>query len=110
METRQAKGASAALAAAVSVLAAVSCCLPLGTLLAVTGTAGASALLSSSRPWLMPLSAVLLIAAFVQTYRTPCARRSKPALVVLWVCAAFVVSMLLFPQYVAVALADWPQS
>ncbi|MBL8212548.1 MAG: hypothetical protein JNK87_17670 [Bryobacterales bacterium] len=101
------KGTPAAVGAVLSVLAAVSCCLPLGTLLGAAGTAGASGLFAGARDWLMPLSVVLLVVAFVQTYRTPCARRSRAAMIVLWTCAVFVVVMLVFPQYVAVAMADW---
>ncbi len=93
--------------AVLSVLAAVSCCLPLGTLIGAAGVAGASGLFAGARDWLMPLSVVLLVVAFVQSYRTPCARRSRPAMIVLWSCAVFVAVMFLFPQYVAVAMADW---
>lgn len=104
---QQAKGTSAAVGAVLSVLAAVSCCLPLGTLLGAAGTAGAAGLFAGARDWLMPLSVILLVVAFVQTYRTPCARRSRVAMVVLWSCATFVAAMFVFPQYVAVAMADW---
>lgn len=101
------KTAATSLAALASVLAAGTCCLPLGVFLAAAGTAGASAYLESVRVVLMPLSVVLLGAAFYQSYarRNQCVRRSPAGRVVLWVSAILVLTMILFPQWVALTVA-----
>jgi len=52
---------------------------------------------------------VLLVAAgFVQVYRrTSCERRSRTSIAILWVCAAVVVLVTVFPQVIAAAVADF---
>src|SRR4051794_41551204 len=63
------KGAVLSTAASlVSLLAALGCCLPLGTLLMAAGSAGASIFSEALRPWLVWLSAGFLFVAFVPNY------------------------------------------
>jgi len=97
------------MAAMGSLVAAMSCCLPAGTFLAAAGAAGAARILAPLRPWLIGLSVLSLIVGFVQTYaRSQCTLRRNPVTVVLlWIAAAMVVMMLLFPQVIAGLLADW---
>lgn len=97
---------AAASAAVVSVLAAATCCLPVGTILAAAGTAGASAMLERARGWLMPLSLVLLTVAFLQTYWRREAHRPLGGQILLWLSAAIVLGVFFFPQWVAVMVAD----
>ncbi|MDP8979190.1 MAG: hypothetical protein M3O35_01220 [Acidobacteriota bacterium] len=94
-----------ALAAAGSVVAASSCCLPLGTLWLAAGFAGASALLAELRPWLMLTSVALIGLGFWQARRAK-ACRGTPArfqMILLWTSAVLVGISLLFPQ----VLAQW---
>jgi hypothetical protein len=88
-----------------SVIASVSCCLPL-TFLAALGAAGASGVFAVLRPSLLVLSAAMLVIGFVQLYRQrKCSRRSVPAVALLWVAVAIFLAMLFFPQQVAGLLA-----
>jgi len=96
------------IAALGSVIAAMSCCLPVGTFLLAAGAAGAGRVLAPLRPWLFGVSIGALILGFVQAYgRSHCTLRRNPMTVVLlWVSAAVVLVLLLFPQVVAGFLAD----
>jgi hypothetical protein len=96
------------IAALGGVLAAMSCCLPLGTFVAAAGAAGAARALAPLRPWLIVLSLLLLAIGFVRAYRhQECSvRRSSFSIVLLWISAALVLSMLMFPQAIAGFLAD----
>ncbi len=100
---RRESGVWASLAAVASLAAALSCCLPLGTLLMAAGSAGASAFSERLRPYLLLFSVLMLAFAFVQTYRGRTCRFRQRAFrtVVLWCAAALVGGMLLFPQFVA---------
>src|SRR5579872_3270731 len=100
--------ALSSLAALGSLVAAVSCCVPIGTFVAAAGAAGAARILAPLRPWLMALSIVLLAAGFVRTYWLPqCAtRRRWFSVILLWISAAIVALMRLFPQAIAGFLAD----
>ena len=98
------KTTAASLAALTGALAASSCCLPFGTLLAVAGTAGASVLLDTARPWLIPLSAILITYGFYQMY-APRVARPLWSQSILWASAAMVLVMTLFPQQVAIFVA-----
>ena len=103
----QSSGLPSILASLLSLVAALSCCLPLGTLLLAAGSATASMFAEILRPWLLGLSVVSLVFAFVQTYyRRDCSfgqRRARTAL--LWLSAMIVVPMLAFPQFTATLLA-----
>jgi hypothetical protein len=90
-----------------SLIAALSCCLPLGTLLMAAGSTGASALSQRLRPWLLALSVALLIFGFIQTYiRGRCEfRHRRFRTVLLWLTAALVLGMLLLPRQISSLLA-----
>lgn len=98
----------ASMAAVGSLIAAMSCCLPVGAFLVAAGSAGAARILTGLRPWLLGVSIAALIAGFVQAYgRSHCSLRRNPAsIVLLWASAALVASLLLFPQAIAGFLAD----
>jgi hypothetical protein len=101
------KGITASMAAMVSALAMIGCCVPLG-FLAALGAAGASTFLATARPWLLELSVLLLGVGFVQQYRgARCGvKRSRLSVVLLWTATAVVLVMVLFPQAIAGFLAD----
>ena len=102
------KGAVLSTAASlISLVAALSCCLPLGTLLMAAGSAGASLFSEALRPWLVWLSAGLLIVAFVQTYlRARCEYRQRRfRTVLLWFSAGVVVATIAAPRFTATLLA-----
>jgi hypothetical protein len=96
------------IAALGGVIAAMSCCLPVGTFLVAAGAAGAGRILAPLRPWLFGVSIGALILGFVQAYgRSHCSLRRNPmTILLLWVAAAMVLAMWLFPQVVAGFLAD----
>lgn len=93
--------------AALSALATLLCCLPIG-FAAAAATAGLGVVVAALRPWLLGGAVVLLGAGFVQMYygARACQRRTRTSLVILWVCAAVVVLVILFPQVIASAAAD----
>jgi hypothetical protein len=95
------------IAAVGSVIAAMSCCLPVGSFLFAAGAAGAARILVPFRPWLLGVSMGTLILGFVQAYgRSHCTLRRNPLTVfLLWISAALVLVMLLFPQTIAGFLA-----
>lgn len=96
------------LAAIGSLIAATSCCLPVGAFLAAAGAAGAARILTPLRPWLIGFSVVALAFGFYQMYaRSRCSVRCNwLSITVLWISAAVVALMLLFPQAIAGLLAD----
>jgi uncharacterized membrane protein YidH (DUF202 family) len=104
---KQRSGLSASLGAIVSSLATMGCCLPLG-FAAALGTAGASTLFQTLRPWLLGVSVVLLGVGFWQQRRAKqCAvKRSYLSAVLLWSAVALVVGMIFFPQEIAGFIAD----
>lgn len=95
------------LASLASLIAALSCCLPLGTLLMAAGSATASLVSEKLRPWLLAVSVGCLVVAFVQTYYLRrCAFRSRRLrTALLWFSATVVLSMLLFPRFTSTLLA-----
>jgi hypothetical protein len=96
------------IAALGSLVAAMSCCLPVGTFLVAAGAAGAARILNPLRPWLFAVSIAALILGFVQAYgKAHCSLRRNPVTVgVLWISAALILVMFLFPQVIAGFLAD----
>jgi len=95
----------APLVAIVSVIASLGCCLPVA-FLAALGAAGASAIFAGLRPWLLVLSAIMLVIGFVQLYRPrKCERRSSAASALFWVAVALFLALLFFPQQVASLVA-----
>ena len=99
------KGAlAAALSAVGSVLAALTCCLPVLPFVLAAGTASSVSLLSryvgALRPYLLAFSVVLIALGFYQSRRaTQC--NCKPSVlsqVVLWLSALIVAISILLPQ------------
>jgi hypothetical protein len=100
------KAYAAPLMAIVSAIGSLACCLPFA-FLAASGTAGASAVFASFRPWLLVLSAVLLAIGFAQLYRggKSCHRRGTASIALFWIAVVVFLMMLFFPQQVASLLA-----
>ena len=97
----------ASLAAVGSVVAALSCCLPVFPFLMAAGLAGSSTFLSQVRPYLLIGSIVFIAFGFYQARRAKACqhRRSIIASALLWVSAGFVLISILFPQVMANAIA-----
>jgi hypothetical protein len=95
-------------AAAVSAVATLACCLPLGGA-AFLGLGGVLAALGAYQQWLLPLSGVLLAIGSVQVWRTRrlCGRTSWLSVTILATSAVVVSLVAFFPQAVAGFLADW---
>jgi hypothetical protein len=104
---KQGTGISASLAAIVSSVATISCCLPLG-FAAALGSGAASAFFTTLRPWLLGLSVGLLGLGFWQQHRAKqCSIRGQLiGNVLLWTALVVVVGMILFPQEIAAFVAD----
>lgn len=96
-------------AAALSALATLACCLPLGIAGAV-GALGMSVALERLRPWLITLAVILLGVSLFQMYRgrRSCQRRSRLSLVLFGLSAAVVFAVMIFPQQVAELVAALP--
>jgi hypothetical protein len=99
-------GIIASLAALVSAVATLGCCLPLGFLAAI-GAAGAAAYLQGLRSWLLPVAVVLLGVGFYQVRNgLRCGlRQSRIGLVLLVLATTVVFFVGLFPQVIAGVLA-----
>jgi hypothetical protein len=104
---RQGAGVSASVAAIVSSVATLSCCLPLGFAGAL-GAGAASAFSTTLRPWLLGLSVVLIGVGFWQQHRAKqCTARGRLlGTILLWAAVASVGAMVLFPQEIAAFIAD----
>ena len=100
-------GVSASLAAIVSSVATIACCLPLGFAGALAAGAG-SAFFTKLRPWLLGMSLVLLGVGFWQQHRAKqCHLRGRwIGTTLLWGAVIVVVGMILFPQQIAGFIAD----
>lgn len=94
--------------AVAGVIAALSCCLPTGALLAAAGFAGVSGFFSTAQPYLLGFAVLCLAWGFAQALRAQqCPpRRRTLNLAVLAVSAALVIPALVFPQQTAAFLAD----
>lgn len=104
---KQATGTSASVAAIISSIATIGCCLPFG-FAAALGAGAASAFVTKLRPWLLGLSIVLLGFGFWQQHRAKaCAVRGRLlSSVLLWAAVVVVLGMILFPQEIAAFIAD----
>lgn len=104
---KQGTGVSVSLAAIVSSVATISCCLPIA-LVGALGVGTASAFATTLRPWLLGLSVVLLGFGFWQQRRAKqCAVRGRRVgNALLWAAVVVVVGMILFPQEIAAIIAD----
>ena len=104
---KQGTGISASLAAILSSVATISCCLPLG-FAAALGAGAASAFFTMLRPWLLGLSIALLGLGFWQQHRAKqCSIWGRMiGNVLLWTALVVVIGMILFPQEIAAFIAD----
>lgn len=104
---KQGTGVAASLGAIISLLATISCCLPVAFAGAL-GAGAASAFATTLRPWLLGLSVVLLGFGFWQQHRAKqCAVRGRlVGSVLLWAAVVVVLGMILFPQEIAAIIAD----
>jgi hypothetical protein len=104
---KQGTGVSASLAAILSSVATIGCCLPLG-FAAALGAGAASAFLTTLRPWLLGLSVVLVGLGFWQQHRAKqCLARGRVlGNALLWAAVVVVMGMVLFPQQIAGFIAD----
>lgn len=95
------------LGAILSSLASLSCCFPIGAAIAA-GLAGASGFMAAVRPWLLGISVVFLVAGFWQRRRARQCGLHRSVLndALLWLAAALVAAMFLFPQEIAGFIAD----
>jgi hypothetical protein len=99
---------AAPVAAAVTALATLVCCLPMG-IAAAAATAGLAAVVAGYRLWFLGASAVLLVIGIVQLTRIQraCATRNRGSMIILGVSGTIVVLVALFPQVLAGLLAEW---
>jgi uncharacterized membrane protein YidH (DUF202 family) len=99
----------APVAGAMSALATLACCLPLGIAGAV-GALGLSVALETLRPWLIGIAVILLSVGLFQLYRGQrrCQRRSPLSLVLFGLSAVVVLAIMIFPLKVAELLAAIP--
>ena len=97
------------IAAVLSALASLACCLPLGIAGAV-GALGLSVALEALRPWLIGIAVILLGVGLFQLYRgqRKCQRRSPVSFILFGVSATVVLAVMIFPQKVAELLAAIP--
>ena len=104
---KQGTGTSASLAAILSAIATIGCCLPFGFAVAL-GAGAASAFFTVLRPWLLGLSVALLAFGFWQQRRAKqCSVRGRwLGTALLWSAVAVVLGMILFPQEIAAVFAD----
>jgi hypothetical protein len=95
-------------AAAVTALSTLICCLPVG-FAAAAATASLGVVIASYQRWFVGASLLLLAVGALQlrqARRSHCSRGSS-SLVVLCVSAAIVLTAVFFPQMLAGLLADW---
>jgi len=87
---------ASSLGAIVSVLAALSCCLPFGPFLLAAGSAGVSGVMISWQPYLIAFSILMLILGFVQAFRARrCGRRRRAWNLAMLVSATVLVAAVL---------------
>lgn len=98
----------APVAAALTGLATLACCVPMGFAAAAV-TAGLSTVVAAYQPWFLGASVVLLTVGLVQLHQVQktCSRQPKASFVVFGLSAVIVLLIVLFPQVIAGILADW---
>jgi hypothetical protein len=96
-------------AAALSALSTLACCLPSG-IAAAAGAAGLGVVIEPLRPWLVGLSITLLVAGFLQLYGSNrvCQPRGPVSIALLLISATIVIGVLVFPQLTAGLFASVP--
>jgi hypothetical protein len=95
-------------AAALTSLATLVCCLPMG-LAAAAATASLGMVVATYQRWFLGASVVLLLIGMVQLQRVQkrCTTRPYASVVVFGVSALIVLLVVLFPQVIAGIVADW---
>jgi cytochrome bd-type quinol oxidase subunit 2 len=98
----------APVAAAVTALSTLLCCLPVGFAAAVASASLAS-IVSSYQRWFIAASLLMLALGLIQLRRAQrlCTRRPTSSVIVFGLSAVVVLLVVLFPQMVASLLADW---
>lgn len=98
----------APVAAAVTALATLACCLPVG-FAAAAATASLGAVVAAYRTWFLLTSLLLLGIGIVQLRRAErqCSTRKRGAVTILSISATIVVLVALFPQVIAAMIAAW---
>jgi hypothetical protein len=94
--------------AAVTSLATIACCLPVGFAAAAV-TASLSMVVSAYQSWFIGSSVLLLIVGAIQL-RQPqraCRTHSYSSVIVFGLCAVIVGLVVVFPDVIAGLLADW---
>jgi hypothetical protein len=94
--------------AAVTSVATIACCLPVGFAAAAV-TASLSMAVAAYQSWFLVASVLLLLVGAAQLRQTQrvCGTRSNSSLVVFGISAAIVVLVVVFPDVIAGLLADW---
>ena len=94
--------------AAVTSLATLACCLPMGFAAAAL-SASLSMAVAAYQPWFLGGSVLLLFIGAVQLRQTQrtCGARSYSSLIVFGVSAVIVALVVIFPEVIAGLLADW---
>ncbi len=96
------------IAAALTSLATLLCCLPVG-FAAAAATTSLGMVVSAYQAWFLGASVVFLLIGLAQLreLQRTCVRRPYMSLVIFSVSAAIVLLVILFPQVVAAIVADW---
>jgi hypothetical protein len=94
--------------AALTGLATIACCLPMGFAAAAV-TASLSMAVAAYQPWFLSASVLLLLVGAVQLRQAQraCGTHSYSSLIVFGLSAVIVVLVVLFPDVIAGLLADW---
>ena len=94
--------------AAVTSLATIACCLPVGFAAAAV-TASLSMAVAAYQPWFLGGSVLLLLVGAVQLRQTQraCSTRPYSSVIVFGLSAVIVTLVVLFPDVIAGVLADW---
>lgn len=95
-------------AAAMTSVVSLICCLPMG-FSAAAATASLSMVVASYERWFLGASVVLLMVGMVQLHRVQktCTTRPYASMLIFGMSAVVVVLVVLFPQVVAGIVADW---
>lgn len=109
MKEVRAAAVFAPMAAVISAMAALACCLPWG-IAAGLGALGLSAFFARYQPEFLLIPLVLLGVGLVQVLRRgrTCRRRSRIEIALWGIAAAMVLAVILFPQWVAGFLVSLP--
>ena len=98
----------APVAAAVTALTTIACCLPMG-IAAAAATAGLSTVAVEYQAWLLGASGVMLGFGLGQLRGAArsCPRRTSSSVIVYCISALIVLAVLFFPQALTGALSGW---